>query len=219
MGAWSTTAEARADLREFTHDGPQDRPFKDKQLLGTVGNDNLVFYTWEDRLVPGTFVPSVDYTDLASGQWVETDAMIGKITLTTAPLRGSVVRGRYFVRYFLDADLDQAMELACGQISSSKDVTTVVEGLRAAALSFGASFAFKQQAIRWTERMSDRMLLSDKPIDAALTGTANLFLQLSRDYMREGLAMRSAFYTSQDRRNTPAYAVIKPRINSIAPRR
>lgn len=188
-------------------------------LVGVVDGANRTFFTFEDRLVPGSLVPSIDYADVTAGQWTEVDPVIGEIQLTTPPTAGQSVRARYFCRYFLDGDLDAALQLAVGQIVESEDVTLVSQGLRASTLSFAAGFAFRKQAIRWAERMSDRLLLNDAPVDGQSNGRANEFANLARDYTRDGVAMRTSYYQSNSRRETPAFAMVKPRIAPIAPRR
>lgn len=219
MGAWASAAAAREDLRVFVNDGPQDRPFKGKMLLGVVDGTNREFLTFEDRLVPGSLVPSIDYAELPAGQWSEVDPVIGHIQLAAAPTAGQSVRARYYCRYFLDGDLDAALQLAGGQMDESADVTLISQGLRAATLSYAASFAFRKQSIRWAERMSDRLLLNDAPVDGQSNGRSNEFANLARDYLRDGLALRTSFYQSNGRRNIPAFAMLKPRIASIGPRR
>src|SRR5262249_54761350 len=129
---------------------------------------NRQFITWEDRLVPGTLVVSVNLTDLTAGQFAEVDDVMGIFTLTTAPAAQTSVRARYFFQYFLDAELDEAMRMAAIECIDTDDITQVPITLYNAALNFGGHFGFQKMAIRWAQRMSQRFLLEEEPTNEDL---------------------------------------------------
>lgn len=219
VNPWTSAAVARADLRTFLNDGPQDRPVKGKQVFGPVDGTNRQFITWEDRLVPNTLVVSVNLTDLTPGQFTEVDDVMGIFTLTTAPAAQQIVRARYFFQYFLDAELDSALQMAAVQVVDDDNIVAVPMGLKASALNLAGSEAFTKQAIRWAQRMSQRFLLEEEPTNEDLQARPNHFLKIADGYYRKGVLMRDAYYMRNGRRNVPAVAVYKPRIRPSAPRR
>src|SRR5215467_6510349 len=96
VNPWTSAAAARASLRTFINDGPQDRAVKGKQVFGPVDGTNTQFITWEDRLVPGTLVVSINLTDVPANQVTEVDDVMGIFTLAQAPAPQQFVRARYF---------------------------------------------------------------------------------------------------------------------------
>ncbi len=218
VNPWVDVPTARADLRRFLNDGPQDRPVKSKQLFGTVDGVNKQFIAWEDRLVPGSVVVSVNLTDLAPGGWTETDPVMGIITLTAAPAAQQIVRARYFFQYFLDSELDEAMQMAAVECVDTDDATQIPLTLKYAALNFGGHFGFQKQAIRWAQRMSQRFLLEEEPTHEDLQARPNHFLTLAKEYYKQGVQIRDGAYMRKGRRNVPSVRVFKPRLRPIAPR-
>jgi hypothetical protein len=216
---WPDVATARADLRTFMSDGPNDRPVKAKQLIGTVDGVNQTFLTWDDRLVDGTFAATIDGVAVIPANVVVTDPIMGIITFTPAPTQQSVVRAQYYFQYFLDPEIDDAMVMAAEQINEQADITAVIIGLKSAALNFGAHFCFQKQAIRWAQRMSSRFLLQEEPVDQEVDKRSNLFLQLAKGYYDQAVKMRDSYYMRHGRRHAPAMAVYKPVIPYWAPRR
>ena len=219
VSTWLSVAQATVDLRRFLSDGPLDRPVKSKQVVGVVDGANKVFFAFDDRLIPGTLRPTVDYTDVAIGSFAVTDAALGIFTLTTAPTSGQTVRARYYFQYFLDEELDEALELAAGEITESDDITTIASGFKQAALNFAGHFAYQKLAIKWAQRMSQRFLLEEEPLNAEILTRSNMFRDIARDLRSAGLDMRDDFYKRHGRRHAPSYGMIKPNIPPIGPRR
>lgn len=219
MPVWQDFASAVSALRSFVNDGPTDRPIKAKQVRGTVDGSNGTFVTWDDRLIEGTLVASVDDVDQADDALVVLDPVMGRFTLTPAPSRGSVVRAHYYFQYFIDADLEEAMIQACGEVLQTEDPSGIPIGLKSSALNFGAFFAFTKQSIRWATRMSDRFLIQEEPIDAETLNRSNLFKDLANGFFDKARVMRDDFYMRHSRRQAPAFAMFKPRIGPIGPRR
>lgn len=216
MGAWASAAEALASLRRFTNDGPTDRPIKDKAVVGPIDGVNTKFMTYDDRVVVGSLVVTVD--NVAVTVTLD-DPIRGDFTLSAAPVVNSTVKAHYYFQYFLDIDLNESVQLAAGDLVESDDITLVEPGLKSAALSFGKSYAFGKQAIRWAERMSERFLLEEAPLDSNPQHRANLFQQISKDAMTAAIALRTSFYERHGRRGVAAFAITKPHIPVIGPRR
>ena len=79
--------------------------------------------------------------------------------------------------------------------------------------------AFQKQAIRWAQRMSGRFLLEEEPVTQETEQRANHFLQIAREYWKQGVQSRDSFYMRHGRRNAPAAGMWKPHVPPLAPRR
>lgn len=220
MGAWASLAAATSDLRTFCNDGPQDHLSKSKIIVGPIDGVNTTFFTYEDRIVT-TLLPvtvSQDYVDLPASNVTVLDNILGMIQVSPAPPPGVTLRARYYYQFFLDAELQEALALAAGEIVESDDITLVAFGLKNAALNYGASFAWSKQASRWSGRMAtDRFLIEDS--SAENPSLPDRFAKLAETYYTRAVQLRDSFYTRHGRRNAPAFAVFKPTITPIAPRR
>lgn len=216
MPVWPDIATAAAELRTYLNDGPTDRPVKQKQLVGEVDGTNTEFFAFEERVVVGSLVVNVNFTPVAS---VLSDAVLGLVTLPVPPARGSVVRARYYYQYFLQSELQESLIHACGQILSTEDVTQIPLGLKEPALAYAAYFAYTKQAIRWAQRMSQKFLLEEDPIQQETMNRSNLFRQLAKGFMDEARIMRDDYYKRQSRQLAPAATVTKPFIPWIGTRR
>jgi len=219
MGAWPDVAAARDDLRRFLNDGPTDRPAKQKQILGNVDGVNRQFFTFDDRIVVGSLIVSVNFVDLAGTEFTLTDPIMGEITLVTPPAAQTTVRARYYFQFFTDVELEEALKLATGEIVESDDVTQIVFGMKNTTLNFAGHFAFVKQAIRWAHLMSSKFLVEDEPVEGETSSRPNLFRQIASDYLKHALDMRTSYYTRHGRRNAPAFTVFKPNIPPSGPRR
>ncbi len=219
MGAWPDLATARLDLRRFLNDGPKDRFIKQKGIapVGAIDGANTTFFTFEDRLVVGTLVVFVNGA-VASGVTL-VDAVQGQFTVTPAPAAQSTIRASYFFQYFLDEDLDEALDLATGELNETSDITLVPLGLKGAALNFSAYFAISKQVIRWSQRKSAQFQLEEEPIQQEPTNRSDLFERTAERFYKKAVEMRTSYYTRHGRRNAPAFNVYKPVIRQIAPRR
>jgi hypothetical protein len=216
---WLDVSTARADLRRFLNDGPSDRPVKMKQVVGLIDGANKQFMTWEDRLVDGTLVVSVDFVDLAGSQVTVNDSTFGIFTLVAAPQPGQIVRARYYHQFFTDAELDESLQMAAIECVDGDDITLVPLMLKTAALNFGGHFSYQKQAIRWANQMSTRFVLEEQPTEQDLQTKPSHYRQIAQDYWKQGVIMRDGAYMRRGRRNAPAVAVNKPRLRPLAPRR
>ena len=220
MATWADLASAVADLRRFVNDGPTDRPIKTKQVIGLVNGVNQEFLTFEDRIVVGTLRVTVDFVPLAPAAVSLVDPVLGMFTLATAPVGGSVVRASYYFQYFLDSELQEAIQLATEQLTDGgDDPTQLTPGLKTAALLYGAHFGFTKQSIRWVQRASSRFLLEEEPIQQEALQRSNLFDTLAKRFFDEARIVRDDYYKRQGRSLGPAFSVFKPRIPRVGPRR
>ncbi len=219
MANWPDMTTAVADLRRFVNDSPQDRPIKRKQVVGRIDGVNVDFMTWDDRLIDGTLVITVDDAKLPPAQVLIDDLILGTFHLDTAPAQQTTVRASYFFQFFLDVDLVESMQMASQEISEGDDPTLIQSGLKLAALNFGAYVAYSKQAMRWAQRKSAQFLLEEEPLSDDNMNRSNLFQKLADSYKKNAIDLRQGFYQRHGRRDAPAFTVYKPRIPNIAPRR
>jgi len=216
MPVWPDIATAVSELRTYLSDGPVDRPVKQKGLIGLVDGTNTEFFVFEERVVVGTLVVTVDFTPVAA---VLSDAVLGLVTLPTPPQNGSKVRARYYYQYFLDAELRESLQHASGQVLSTEDVTQIGIGLKDPVLAYAGYFAYTKQAIRWAQRASEKFLLQEDPLQQETMNRTNVFRQLAKGFMDDSRIMRDDFYKRQSRQLAPAAGVTKLNIPWIGPRR
>lgn len=217
MGAWADKVGARDDLRRFLSDGPQDRPVKRKPVVGPVDGLNTTFYAFDDRLLDGTLTVSYDEVDQVGT--VLSDAMNGLFTVTAAPAAFTTVRARYYFQYFLDTELDEAVELAAGEIVESDDVTQVVPGLKLSTLWFATHMAWTKLGARWTSRESARLMLEEAPLQQENMERAKWFSDKAREGLENARKLRLDYYQNHGRRVSPAFAIHYPNIPRYGPRR
>lgn len=215
MAVWPDIATAVGELRTYLNDGPQDRPVKQKKLVGEVDGTNTEFFIFEERVVVGSLSVTVNFTPVAS---TLSDPVLGVVTLPTPPDRGTTVRGRYYFQYFTDAELQESLLNACGQVLSVEDVTQIGIGLKQPVLAYAGYFAYTKQSIRWAQRMSQKFLLDEEPLQSENNNRSNLFKQMAKGFMDDARIMRDDFYKRQSRALAPAAAVTKLRIPWIGPR-
>lgn len=216
MSDWSSIANAVVDLRTFLHDGPKDRLVKQKLVVGAIDGVNTEFFTFEDRLVSGTLVVTVDFNSVA----VTVDDLItGEFHTTTAPPQDSTVRARYFFQYFLDSELEEALNEATIQINQVEDITKLDPAMKNAALFYAGGFGYQKQAMRWAERMSHKFLLEEEPLQAEVLARSNMFQTLADKLYARGEKFRDDIYKRAGRRNVPSFGVYKPHVGTVGPRR
>ena len=216
---WPDFPTALTELRQFLNDGPTDRPVKSKQIIGPANGVNTIFFTWEDRLIPGSVSVIVNDTLIVEGVGLTVEPALGRLTFATPPPPSASLHASYYFRYFDDSELTSALTAGLGQLSSAMLVTSVPNGLHQSALSYGGYFAYYKQAMRWVQRMSDRFILQDAPLDSEMLGRSNLFRQMANDLYKNAREMRDDYYPGQGRDKVPAWAVFKPHIPPIGPRR
>jgi hypothetical protein len=213
---WPDLATGVAELRIFLNDGPTDRPVKRKNLVGNANAVNTIFETFEDRIVPGTLVASVDFTDVPS---TLIDPLFGLVQLATPPNAGQGVRARYYFQFFLDSELQQVLPDGARETLDTEDVTQIPPGLKNVCLYFAGSFAFRKQAIRWATRMSNRFLLEEEPLVQEPIARPNHFENIATKFYDEARILRDDFYKRHSRSLAPAFNMFKAKVPFISPRR
>lgn len=223
MALWPDAAAAVAELRQFLSDGPSDRHVKDKKVLLPVDGTNVTFQTLEDRLVtpaagspipaPGVIV-RVDYQPVTVSS---VDYLGGLVTLATAPPGSADVKAEYYYQFFLDIELTNALELASSMIIGGPNYLLIADTFKMATLYLAASVGYQKQAARWVERITNKYMLQEQPLDAETMGRSNLFQSLANNYYKQGISARDDFYTRQGRRNAPAWRQTHPRIPPVGP--
>jgi hypothetical protein len=182
--SWDT---ALADLRIKLSDGPTDRLRAFKKVLGIADGINTRFKTFEFRRYTDfttAILPEAIYIDSVplNITGVATDATgSGFFTLVSAPAQNATVEATYYLRWFLDTELDEFLRIANNWLGMADDYTNLNSGLRPSALDYAAAEAYTKMAMRWVEAMSETYLLQDAPRDAAsqevnyYKGMADLF--------------------------------------------
>lgn len=210
--AWNSTAEAITSLRTFLHDGPKDRLVKQKMVVGAVDGVNKDYFTFEDRLIDGTLVVTVNFDVVTA---TVTDLIAGEFTCDTAPPIDATVRARYYFQFFLDEELTEAITDGCIQILQVDSVTKIPLEMRNAVLFYAGGMAYQKQAMRWAERMSHKFLLEEEPLQAEILARSNMFGSIADKLYKRGEWFRDDIYKSAGRRNVPAFGVYKPNVRAI----
>lgn len=208
--------QAVTDLRVFLHDGPNDRFVKQKIVAGAVDGANTEFFTFEDRILnDARFQVTVDFQLVAA---VIDDAIEGRLHTTLPPAEGTTVRARYFFQYFLDSDLQQALQDGAIQCLDTDQIVQVPLGMEYAVMNYAGHFAYQKQSMRWAERMSHKFLLEEEPLINEALNRSNLFQRIANDLIKNGEHFRDDFYKRKGRQFIPSFGVYKPRIGAIGPR-
>lgn len=215
MASWPSIAAAVADLRVFLNDGPQDRLVKQKLVVGAIDGVNTQFFTFEDRIIGSTLVVTVSFVPVPV---TVNDEVTGEFRTDTPPDRDSTVRAQYFYRYFLDAELEVALESTAEQLLDVDDITKTPGGMKLATLHYAGAFAYQKQAMRWMERLSHKFLLEEEPLQNEALARSNMFKDMANNLLKNGEHFRDDFYKTQGRQLRPAFRVYRPRIGMIGPR-
>jgi hypothetical protein len=216
MADWTTLANAITDLRRFLHDGPQDRLVKQKIVVGAVDGVNTQFFTFEDRIIAPSLIVTVDFTPVTV---TVDDPITGEFHTDSPPARDTTVRAQYFFQYFLDSELEEALNFAMIQVLQVEDVTTCPVEMKYAVMHYAGHFAYQKQAMRWAERMSHKFLLEEEPLQAEVLARSNMFNSIATKLLDNGERLRDDIYKRAGRRNAPAFGVYKPQIPPVGPRR
>lgn len=222
-GTWLNLQTARDDLRRFVHDGPSDRLVKEKSTVGTTNGVNKDFMTWDDRLIGPSLRVTVDYVVVPVDQVTqEVDDqgvnLVGMFTLATAPSPTTSVRAQYYYLFFLDAELETALQMAAQELIENDDVTQLPAGLKLTALHFAGHFTYQKQAMRWAQKMSNKFLMIEEPANNDNMMRPNMFRQIAADLWKTGVELRDGYYMRHGRRHAPSFAVFKPVIPRVGPR-
>jgi hypothetical protein len=218
---WTT---AISDLRRKLSDGQTDKLRAFKKVIGRINGTNKIFKTYEFRrwtnftnaaAPEGVYVNSVR---LDVSGIVQDFPENGYFTLLDAPDINSEVEAVYYVRWFLDEELDEFLRVANNWLGFGDNYLTLNTGLRAAALDFAASEAYSKLAIRWAESQSDTYLLEDAPKENEKISKSS-YLELSKFYREEAEKKRDDFYTRQGQSKAPLFATMTRGVGKVGPNR
>jgi hypothetical protein len=215
MSDWTALANVVSDLRTFMHDGPKDRLVKQKMVLGAVDGENTQFFTFEDRIIATTLIVTVDFVPVTI---TLDDAITGEFHTVNPPPMNKTVRAQYFYQYFLDSELQEALEMTEDQVLQGNDVTLTPVGLKLAVLHYAGAFGYQKQAMRWAERVSHKFLLEEEPLIAEALARSNMFARIADTLLKNGEHFRDDFYKGAGRQFKPSFGVYRPRIGPIGPR-
>lgn len=206
--SWDTAVD---DLRIKLSDGPTDRLRAFKKALGIADGTNTRFKTFEYRrytdftvaLPPeGIYINSIPLP--ATG--VATDATgSGFFTLLAPPDANATVEATYYLRWFLDNELDEFLRIANNWLGMADDYSNLDTGLRPSALDYAAAEAYTKMAMRWVEAMSEVYLLQDAPRDAA-SQEVNYYKGMADLFRKNAKSLRDDFYTRQGQSLSPLRA-------------
>ncbi len=218
MSTWPSVAAAVTNLRTFLNDGPLDRLVKQKLVVGAVDGVNTQFFTFEDRIIGSTLAVTVSFVPVVV---TVNDSVTGEFHTATPPDRDTTVRAQYFYQYFLDSELELALQMAVEQLVDvdilASGTARVPEGMKLAALHYAGAFAYQKQAMRWMERLSHKFLLEEEPLQNEALARSNMFRDMAKDLLRNGEHFRDDFYKTQGRQLRPAFRVYRPRIGPVGP--
>lgn len=215
--SWTTAA---SDLRTLISDGTNDHYVYRKKCFGYCNGTNTSFKTFEPRRLTDFTTAAVPLGVYKNGTavTVSTDYTTqGEFVLASAPADGDVVQASYYYQWFLDAELVVFLTSAAEWIYSSTDYTNIPEGLRPAAKYYAAQEAMHKLAVRWSERMSNMLLLEDGP-DPKVVGVADSFRELAKDYKEKAETLRKQYYSRQDQAEAPLYGNNWGAVREITPK-
>lgn len=221
--AWTT---AVTELRDLLNDGDNDKLRHRKRVIGTFDGANVDFKTFEFRRVtdfstgPGSTWPYGVYkNNSATPEGIDQDDPdTGSFKLSSAPVDGDILEATYYIRYFIDDELDTFLKNASRWLASIDDFTLLNPGLWACALKYAASEAYERLVQRYMEHDSAVYRTEDAP-DEKKGSLADSFGKLATDFREQALKLRDEFYTRQGQALQPLFSSIRGNVKDVAPRR
>jgi hypothetical protein len=222
--AWTT---AVSDLRLILSDGDTDKMRAYKRVFGQIDGTNATFKSFEFRRVTDFSSPATDSGPLGvyvsgvkvlSSDVVSDDPGTGFFTLATAPVVGDVVECTYFIRYFLDTEIDGFLRLAQNWLIGANDFSSTPEGLRPCLLQYAAGEAYQKLAMRFSEHMSETYRLEDMP-DVKRTALVAEYKAAASEAKDQATKLRNEYYSRQGQHLAPLFGTFSPNIRDVGPRR
>lgn len=202
----------------FLGDNDDDKVVKRKNVVGQINGVNKRFWTFDDRLVAKPAV-YVDEAPIAAADVTLEDAVLGQFLLASAPATGATLQAQYRYHYFLDAELQAAVQVATGEFVETDNVTQVDPGLKLAVLNIAGSHACTRQSVRWMERASDRFMADEKPTREEALARSATFKDMARTMLSAGRQLRLDFFQNHGRRVRPAFTTVYQVLPPLGPRR
>lgn len=209
----------RQDLTIRISDGPTDRLNYSKRCFGIVNGINTNFKTFDARRYTNfTQQPGVLINGIVQGPQFITfdDPISGQFTLdpSIAPVDGSVVEATYYNRYFLDAELDNILEMSARILFSTDDIGSIPLGLVPAAIEYAAGNCFTKLAEKFATMTSSGYRVEDAPDDQD-DGPVKRYTDLADKAFDTSKNMITLFYTRQGQNLQPLFGVNPGRVRNL----
>lgn len=209
----------RQDLTIRISDGPTDRLNYQKRCFGAVNGTNLNFKTFDARRYtkftqqPGVLINGIvqgpqfiTYDDPISGQFILDPSIV--------PVDGDVVEATYYSRYFLDAELDNALQMSSRILFSTDHISDIPLGLVPAAIEYAAANCYKKLAERFATMISSGYKVEDAPSDQD-KGPVQYYTDMANGAFAEVDKMITLFYTRQGQNRQPLIGVAIGRVRNV----
>lgn len=209
----------RQDLTIRISDGPTDRLNFSKRCFGIVNGVNTNFKTFDARRYTNfTQVPGILINGIVQGPQfiISDDPISGQFTLdpSIAPVDGDVVEATYYNRYFLDAELDNMLQMSVRILFGVDDISTIPLGLVPAAIEYAAGNCYTKLAERFATMISSGYRVEDAPDDQD-NGPVERYTKLADGAFDKSEKMIKLFYTRQGQNLQPLFGVNPGRVRNI----
>lgn len=223
MSSWTTSV---SDLRTKLSDGETDKLRSFKPVFGVVDGTNIRFKTLEYRRTTDFTVTGQDplgvYRDGIlldpTTEITSDDPGTGFFKLVTAPSGRQQVECTYYMRWFLDSELQEFLRLAMNWLGLGDDYTLLDMGLRPAALAYAAAEAYQKLTLRWTESISSNFRLEDAP-NAEQRTPVDYYKSLTEMFRKEAYKERDAYYSRQGQSLAPLRGYVRGVVPPVVPGR
>ncbi len=216
--SWTTAVD---NLRTLLSDGPTDKLRALKQVFGQQDGVNTVFKTFEFRRVTdfsasalafplGVYVNGVWHGSSAvtldnpgTGFFQSASAFDDSVNLTCS----------YYIQWFTDSELTEFMTRSANWIGYGDNYPVIPDGLKPAALEYGAHEAYKKLSLRFAENIAETYRLQDSP-DEKKMEVVKAYQDAAESAYKRALAYRDDFYTRKGMAKAPISGVIQGRITN-----
>lgn len=216
--SWTT---ATSELRNLLADGPTDKYRYRKRVFGIQDGTNKNFKTFEYRRVTD-FVAPTGFLGVYVNNTLATvsvdELTTGEFQLATAPANTAEVVASYYLQWFTDAELDSFMVDAANWLGLAGTVTGVPQGLRPAALKWGAADAYQKLALRYAIHVAENFRLEDAP-DPATRTPVDMYTKMADQWRKDATASRDEYYTRQGQALQPLFISLTGAVPDPTPRR
>lgn len=215
---WATP---EADLRRTLNDGDTDKLRHRKKVFGQVNGVNTFFKTLEFRRVTDlttAVYPTGVYVNNAIVAVSTDDIAVGEFELAVAPVDGDIVEATYYTQHFLLTELSGFLADANQWLGFGSDYTQITEGLRPAALQYGAYLGYQKLAMRWHENLTETYRLEDAPAEKNIEYLTWLN-SMADGFLKRATQLRKTFYERNDQASAPLFGVSVGSVRRNVPNR
>lgn len=216
--SWTT---AISDLRVLLSDGPTDKLRAYKTVFGTQNAVNTTFKTFEFRRLTdfsstATAYPLGIYVNGAlqtASAVVKDDLSTGFFTCATAYDDSVSLLATYYIQWFLDGELDGFLTRASDWLGLGDDYTSLVSGLKTAALKYAAHEAYQKLSLKYAENIVETYRTQDAP-DERRMEIVKAYQQAAKDTLGEAERYRDDFYTRKGMSKAPLFGSVQGNIKN-----